>query len=360
MAQGLAAPLHRLARGVAPCCLAALLTSCFFDGSDDEEDGPLGGSHSVSGQVVDFQSGEAVSAEISLSTSGLLPGPDVTITGSSFKLTGIPANSAFQVVAGALPTYPATYSAAMVIEEDDLEDVAIPVVSAAFLAGLAASFSGTPTAARGVLLARVVDASGAPRAGVPAASFLLQATGVSGSAGAPKFLDATLAADPAAVVTSASGWVVFFELPQGVVSLGQATTSLTLEMATSTVSPNAVTIAEIKAIDGAPPALRNVSFATQIVPIFAARGCTACHSGGGAGKDLGGLDVGGGASKIYKELLIEDPTRVRPGVPEASLLLTMPSLEAPADLHPNVTFLSTADPDFQKIYVWIKEGAQQN
>ena len=33
----------------------------------------------------------------------------------------------------------------------------------------------------------------------------------------------------------------------------------------------------------------NVSYATQIMPIFDARGCVACHSGNGPGKDLGGL-----------------------------------------------------------------------
>jgi hypothetical protein len=46
--------------------------------------------------------------------------------------------------------------------------------------------------------------------------------------------------------------------------------------------------------------------------------------------------------------------------PETSLLLTMPSREDPPDRHPNVTFTSTLDRDYQLIRVWIAEGARQN
>ncbi len=43
-----------------------------------------------------------------------------------------------------------------------------------------------------------------------------------------------------------------------------------------------------------------------------------------------------------------------------SKLLTMPSFEQPADRHPNVTFASATDRDYQLILAWIKEGAKDN
>ena len=54
------------------------------------------------------------------------------------------------------------------------------------------------------------------------------------------------------------------------------------------------------------------------------------------------------------------PPRVVAGMPEKSLVLTMPSREDPPDRHPNVTFNSPNDPDYQKLFVWIKEGAKLN
>ena len=121
-------------------------------------------------------------------------------------------------------------------------------------------------------------------------------------------------------------------------------------------SPDASAAASI---DGA-PLPTNVSFATQVVPIFNSRGCVACHSGNGPGKDLGGLQLDGGDPKIYSELRTENPLRVQLAMPEKSLLLTMPSAEQPPDNHPVVAFTTPEDPDYLKLLVWIREGAKDN
>lgn len=114
-------------------------------------------------------------------------------------------------------------------------------------------------------------------------------------------------------------------------------------------------------IDGTPAMLpANVSFATQVIPIFNSRGCVACHSGNGPGKDLGGLQLDGGDPKIYSELRTENPLRVQVATPEKSLLLTMPSAEQPPDGHPVVTFTTLEDPDYLRLLVWIREGAKDN
>lgn len=317
---------------------------------------PLGGALTVTGAVVDFATGAPIATSASLATSGLLPPPQITAHGADFTITGIPENSAFQVLAGAPPTHRSTFSPAIVVTSSDLDGVQVPVVSEELLGTIASGFGVTPTAAKGVLFVRLVDGSGAPRAGVAGSDLV-----IGGGAVGPKFLDANLAPQPNATSSSSSGWAVFFEVPTGVATLGQAVNAtVTLEMASSPINAGVVTLAEARVVDGAPMLPTNVSLTNDVVPIFQARGCVACHAGGGAGKDLGGLNLGPG-DQIYKELVTERPnTRVQLATPELSWVLTMPSREDPPDRHPNITFASPSDPDYVKILVWIREGAKQN
>lgn len=337
-------------------CSVALLTACGFGGDDaPPDDGPLGGSLMVAGSVVDFETGAAIGGTATVSTSGLLGAPGVSTQGASFTITGIPENSAFQVLAGAPPTHRSTFSSTVVVIKDDLDGIEVPAVSEAFLSRIATSFGVTPTAAKGVLFVRAVDMAGMPRANVTAATFVLGG-GVIG----PKFLDANLAPLPNATATTASGWAVFFEVPVGVVSLGLAATA-TVDMATSPINAGVVTLADATITPGAAVLPTNVSFLTTVFPIFTNRGCVACHSGGGPGKDLGGLHLDGGANLAYRELVDERPnTRVKLATPEASLVLTFPSREDPPDRHPNITFASATDADYLKILIWIREGARNN
>jgi hypothetical protein len=333
--------------------VAIVLAACDFN---SDSSGPLGGALTVSGNVVDFQTGAALEVAASVTTSGLAPAPKVTSQGAAFTIESVPENSAFQILAGAPPTHRATFSQAVVVISDDVKDVKAPAVSEAFLASLASAFGVTPSAAKGVLFIHLVDGAGKSRAGVTASNLLVAGAGLA------HFLDVNLMPAPAATASSSSGWVVFFEVPVGVVSLGQpAATTMTLDMAVSPLNAGTVTIADAKVTDGAAVLPTNVLFATQIVPIFQTRGCQNCHSGGGIGKDLGNLTLDGPASKIYKELVEERPnTRVRVTSPETSLVLTMPSREDPPDGHPNVTFTGPRDPDYLKLLVWIREGAKLN
>jgi hypothetical protein len=228
------------------------------------------------------------------------------------------------------------------------------VVSEVFLEGLATAFNVTPSAAKGVLLAQLVDDNGDPTPGIPGGQLV-----VPGGVDGPFFLDADLAPDPGATATSTSGYVVFFEVDVGVVELGQAAApTVTLAMPASPINAGTITLARIVTTAGAPEVPVNVSFSNTIRPIFTARGCVACHSGGWF--DLGGLKLDGPPQQLYGELIEEDPTRVNTVDPTISLLLRMPAREDPADTHPNVTFASNSDPDYQKILVWISEGALDN
>ncbi len=338
-----------------------VLVGCGGDPANGDDDGePLGGSRTVTGDVIDFATGDPVSGAASVTTSGVSPAPRVTAQNGSFTIEGVPDNSTFQIQASVAGTHRPTFGPSIEVLTDDIDGVLTPTVSETFLADLAAGFGVTPSAATGVLILELVDEAGAAKAGVPGGQ-LVVAGGVEG----PFFLDADLAPDDAANSSSASGYAVFFEVPTGVAELGVAASpTVTLVMPASPVTAGAVTIARVVVTDGAPDLPTNVSFANDIVPIFKSggggRGCEACHSGGGIGFDLGGLKLDGPVQQVYSELVEEDPTRVVVGNPEASLVLRMPSRENPPDTHPNVTFASASDPDYQKILVWITEGAKMN
>ncbi len=327
-----------------------LVAGCGFDS------GPLGGSLNVRGEVVDFESNAAITSTASISISGLNPPPTVTTQGPAFRIDDIPENSAFQVLASSPPTHRATYSDTIILTDSDVDGVKVPAVSEALLANLSTAFGVTPTAAKGVLFVKFVDDTGTAKANVTAASVL-----VPGGVIGPKFLGADLSAMPAATASSPSGWAVFFEVPPGVVTLGTPLEStVSVSMPISAITASTVTIAS--AVVGGELVLpTNVSFENQIFPIFAARGCVACHSGGGVGKDLGGLHLDGSVNLSYRELTTERVgIRVNLTMPEKSLILTNPSREDPPDAHPNVTWTGPTDPDYLKILVWIREGAKDN
>lgn len=339
--------------------LAYLALTFAFACSDNSSSGVLGGSLTVTGTVHDFQSDAEVTGAASITTTALVPLPRITVEGAAFTLDGVPENSVFQVLASVPTTHRATYSQLITVISDDVDGVQVKTVSEQFLGTLATGFGLTPSAAKGVLLLHLVDGAGAAKAGVTAGNIVLaNAQGATG----PKFLDANMMPATTATSTSASGWVVFFEVPPGVISLATAATAtVTLDMASSAVAAGTVTIADVKVTDGAPPALpTNVSFSQQVFPIFSKRGCVGCHSGNGPGKDLGGLTLDGSSNLVFKELTQENPLRAKTVNPETSLVLTMPSAETPSDGHPNVTFTGPSDPDYIKILVWLREGAKSN
>ncbi len=333
--------------------MLASVAACGGDDPDDAAD------LYVAGTVVDFQTGAPLAGSISVTTQGLSPAPVLTIDGAVYVLDEVTSHSVFYAQAAAPPTHRSTYGAAIEIADEPLDGVELPVIAEAYLADLVLAFGVTPTAARGVLFARAVDDAGQPRAGVEAAAFV----GPDGALG-PFFLDATLGAAPAATSTSSSGWVIYFEVAPGLVTVvADAGSGYAMDMPASPIAPAAATLAAVRIADGAPVLPRDVSFATDVVPIFARRGCENCHSGSGAGRDLGQLTLDGSTNLIHRELTEELSAaglRVDLATPEQSLVLTMPSAEDPPDRHPNITFTGATDPDYLTLLVWIREGALDN
>ena len=344
--------------------LAAVLALAACGSSSDPGGAPGDiPAYSASGTVVDFETGNDIAGVATVSTTNLSPPPSITVNGASFQLDDIPPGSVFDLLVGSPPDYVSTYGATVEVTDADETGIVASAISTDYLSRLADGFGVSPTSTKGILIARAITEDGKPRAGVSADAFELD--GAAPSAG-PYFLDENLAAAPALTETSASGYVVFFELEPGLIAVNAAADSgYSMSMNPSPAAAAVVTLSQVIVSDGPVALPSNISFSNDVMPIFIARGCANCHSGGGIGKDLGGLMLDSGDNKVYSEVATEispnfATARIDLTYPERSLLLTMPSPEDPPDAHPNVTFLGPSDPDYRTIQVWIMEGAKQN
>jgi hypothetical protein len=351
---------------------------CAVLGACGDDDGGGGGgvdagadeivTYQVTGTVVDFETGVAVTdpatvsvPQLSAAGPGIDP-PAVTTTGADFTITNVPPFSVFNILSGSPPNYGNTYNAATVVDETNVSGVEAIAVSNAFIAAMQTEFNVTPVGGTSAMLVHVVDENGQALAGVPAAAFEVNnAAPVDG----PYFLDANKMPDSQLNQTSASGWVVFYQLQPGQVAVNAADGSnFAMVMPVSPAAENVVTVAELTAAVGMLDMLPvNVSFANDVRPIFERRGCELCHSGNGIGRDLGNLTLNGSNNLIYREVTEElSPngavTRVDLINPAMSMLLTRP--DPTPDAHPNTTFASTQDPDYLIILGWITEGALDN
>lgn len=318
-------------------------------------------TYAVSGTVRDFETGEPVVDAATISTDGLSASPTVSVSGAEFTIQGIPPFSLFHILAGSPPDYRSTYNVATKVTEQHIMSADIYVASESYLTGLAEAF-GVLATASSVILVRAVNENGEPMAGIPGTAFDLDEN-IQG----PFFLDADRMPAPALSETSSSGYIVLFNAPAGLVSVRALDDSgYSMVMPDAPVANTAATLAEITVTLGDPIVLPiNVSFSRHVAPIFTNRGCQICHDGNGIGKDLGNLHLNGADEKMFKEVAEEvspthGTTRIDLVSPALSLLLTMPSREEPADVHPNVTFVGRDDPDYRIILAWITEGGLNN
>jgi hypothetical protein len=336
-------------------------TGCLVDPIVDD---PPANTYDVSGLVVDFITGEPAVSEIAaVTTVGLTPPPRTSVTGAEFTIHEVPPFSVFHILAASPPGYRNTYSMAVEVVEADVTGVEARVVSEEFLASLEEAFSIEPAAGTGVLIARAVDETGAGLAGIPGSAFVVNNfLPVEG----PFFLGESFEPLPGASATSASGLAVFYGVAPGLVTVrAESDSGYSMVMPLTPTAATAVTIATIEVSEGRLSVPTGVSFLEDVMPIFARRGCDACHSEGEIGSVIGGLELDGEAAAVYLEITEEISAkngviRVDTEDPPASLLLTLPGPEDPPDAHPNVTFASTSDPDYLTILGWITDGAADN
>ena len=316
----------------------------------------------VSGTLLELDTQKPLASSITMATAALVPTPDVSISGSTFKLSNVPPFSTFYLIAGSPPDHALTYNSPTSITDADVSGVNAYVVSDAYLTKLRMGFGVTAMSGTSTLFVRAVDDKGAALTGIGGSALQL---GVMGAKG-PFFVDAMMQPVANATATSASGWMVYFNVPAGTIKLA-AGSGYTLQAADTPTAADAVSLVQALITKGTAPTPppSNVSFQTTVMPIFINRGCYNCHSGNGDGRRLGDLVLDGAPMKVWTALVqTVSPnfgvTRVNLAVPEKSLVLTMPSFETPPDPHPTVVFTSSSDPDYVKILTWIKEGAKFN
>jgi len=316
----------------------------------------------VSGQLLEFDTQKPLASSITMATAALVPTPNVSISGSTFTLSNVPPYSVFYLIAGSPPDHALTYNTPTTVTDTDVTSVSAYVVAQSYLTTLRSAFNVTATSGTSTLFVHAVDGTGAAVAGIAANALTL---GVSGAKG-PFFVDAMLQPTANATATSASGWLMYFNVPAGTIKLAGGN-GYTVVAADTPTAGDAVSLVQATVTKGTTmtPPPTNVSFQTTVMPIFINRGCYNCHSGNGDGRRLGDLVLDGNPQKVWTALVQTvspnfNTTRVNLGAPEKSLVLTMPSFETPPDPHPTVVFTSSADVDYVKILTWIKEGAKFN
>src|SRR3954470_20246234 len=64
----------------------------------------------VSGQVIDFETQKPLTTSMTMATAALVPPPNVSISGATFTLDGVPPFSTFYLIAGSPPEHRLTYN----------------------------------------------------------------------------------------------------------------------------------------------------------------------------------------------------------------------------------------------------------
>jgi len=107
----------------------------------------------------------------------------------------------------------------------------------------------------------------------------------------------------------------------------------------------------------------NPTFAANVVPVFSSKSCdtAGCHIGGAGA--AGGLDLDTGltATEIYDNIIASDSLdpATDPDDPLNTVLIAKP-LRGLLTHEGGDNFEDLNDPDYQQIYCWIADGAQNN
>lgn len=317
----------------------------------------------IEGVAVDWRTGAPVGGA-SIRTIGIVPElATVAAADGTFRLEPLPING-YVILEVVAEDHEPTLSAPILVEESDLSVVA-PVLRSADADAILVGFAVTTTAGRGFLAGRALrtDLTGMPN---------VAAIGLAESApfGGPHFLDESLGAGPIsyAATTSSGGFVLDNVIP-GSVTVVASAPGLSFPQVATVAAAGAWSIVELRDTSGLPnpngtpgpaptpiPTAGPQSFEQDIEPIFSSRGCnanSACHRGGAP---AGNMRLEGTTNTVYNNAL----PRCNLTDPASSLLLVKPLFEATPNHGGGNIFLSTADPDYQKILRWITDGALDN
>lgn len=315
---------------------------------------------SVSGTTRDWKTG-AVVGNASIRSVGIAP----EVTGESdaagaFTLEGIPING-YVIFDVSAVGYARTHSPAILVEEQALGGVVLETIAQGDAAALQTGFGVTGTNGHGNILGGTRYADGAGIAGVA----VLQILPVTFDAAGPYFLGSGGTPATGATQTTADGGFVFFNVSTGNVAVQAAAAGFVFLPTASVIRNGAWSLAYLTG-DGSGPGGTPTptptgtpppqSFAADVYPIFAAKGCStqnACHKSGNPG---GNFRLDQAANQIHAAVF----ARVNLATPDQSLMLTKPLFEAVPNHGGGNIFLTNEDPDYKTILYWIQQGAENN
>jgi len=326
--------------------------------AESPDAGPDPAGIRVSGTVRDYFTNVAL-PQAALSTDGLAPVIATTSDAAGgYALNEVPAASAFYIHA----TLPAGYRAT-VNEPTIVVDVSVArdqyAVSLADAQRQHTTVGLAVEANSAIVIADLLTPVDTPMEAVPLTDITLT-DGVGAPAGVgPYLLGPVGDVDAALTDTTAYGGrsrVAFLNVPAGVTATLSATYSATEYTATFATATNG---AHLVRVGGTTPGITPAvpSFTDDVYPILqkaanGGAGCANCHTAGGANPALRFDDP----SATVFAAIQAGVGYVDAATPALSLLLTNPLYEDPPD-HPNATWLDTADPAYQTLYVWIETGA---
>lgn len=312
----------------------------------------------VRGVVADWKTGDLIAGAV-VETVGITPAQTATADeDGQFDLEAIPING-FIILNVSAAGYVRTLSPAILVEDDDIDDVIAQAVSNTDATAFETGFAVTPEANRGVVLGRAETHTGSPIDGVSLIELLPPGADFDG----PFFLDVN--GNPGAgTETTGNGSFLFFNVSSGDIAVAATAANLAFEQQATVVIADAWSLVDLPGdgpgVGGSPTPTPSgtpgpQSWETDIYPIFSARGCTGsgCHRPPTNG---GNLRLNQSADAIYAAVA----ARCNLADPPNSLLLIKPLFEAQPNHGGGNIFLTTADPDYQKILRWIDDGAMQN
>jgi len=333
---------------------SAGIASCSDSGSKDPKP-----TVRVSGVVRDWRTGAAI-ADAFVETIGITPIQSAISEGDgTFSLQAVPING-FILLRIDAAAHVRTISPAILVEEDNLDDVLAESVATADATAFETAFAITTSAGHGVVLGRTQSPA---LAGIPGVSEL-RIVPLGADFDGPYFLDANGSAAVGGTETTSDGGFLFFNVSSGDIAVQGSATNLAFETQATVVAEDVYSLVTLPGdgpgVGGSPTPTPSgtpgpQSFATDIVPIFTARGCTGsgCHRPPTNG---GGLRLNQSADQIYPAVV----ARCNTADPPNSLLLIKPLFEASPNHTGGNVFLTNADPDYQKMLRWITDGAPQN
>ena len=317
--------------------------ACGGDGGDEYE---------VTGKVIDFSTGAAMTTTVTITVENIDPQPVITVDGANFTISEIPESTTFVVVIGDSNGHQTRHDVTVNTADVTLDPVHVPK---AFLDQAAQAFGVLAAGNQGIAIFRAVDNQGNPIAGIDESEFKLP----DGFVGTIHFLNDQGVPDAELTATSDSGLFIVFNIPAGtfvITPVNDDTCKYVITMDQLTAVAGVVSVADITV--QVPP--ENVSFVNDVIPVFTP--CAqACHSAANNRGEMN-LQTQGG---IYNELTGETPDKEdeaytrratkRDNVAGDALILRKPLGQL--NHGGNDIFTGQDDPNYCILYTWIEEGA---